>query len=40
MMNPVKKQMSNPEQARSMMRRLYSADADIEVDKTNHLLIV
>jgi hypothetical protein len=40
MVNLVKKQMSNPEQARSLMRRLYSADADIEVDKTNHLLTV
>ena len=32
--------MANPEQARSLMRKLYSADADIETDKVNDFLIV
>jgi len=30
--NTIKKQMTSPEQARSLMRKLYSADADIETD--------
>ena len=40
MCNVIKKKMSNPEQARSLMRKLYSADADIEMDDSNHVLIV
>jgi hypothetical protein len=40
MVNLVKKQMTNPEQACSLIRKLYTADADIEVDKTNNCLIV
>lgn len=38
--NIIKKQMSNPEQARALIRKLYSADADIEVDKINNILYV
>jgi hypothetical protein len=38
MANLIKKQMSNPEQARSLIRRIYSSDADIEVDKEQKLL--
>jgi hypothetical protein len=40
MCNIIKKQMSNPEEARSLMRRLYSADADIETDMVNNILTV
>jgi hypothetical protein len=40
MANLIKKQMSVPEQARSLIRRLYSSDADIEVDKINNILLV
>jgi len=40
MCNIIKKQMANPEQARSLMRKLYSADADIETDNVNNALIV
>jgi len=29
MCNIIKKQMTNPEQARALMKKLYSADADI-----------
>ena len=32
--------MSTPEQARSMIRKLYSADADIETDLVNNILLV
>jgi hypothetical protein len=38
--NIIKKQMASPEQARSMIRKLYSADADIERDEINSALIV
>jgi hypothetical protein len=40
LVNIIKKQMSSPEQARALVRRLYSADADIEVDKINNILHV
>jgi hypothetical protein len=40
MCNMMKKQMTNPSEARSLMRKLYSADADIEIDNGNNLLIV
>jgi hypothetical protein len=40
MCNTIKKQMSNPEQARSLIRKLYSADADIETDYLNNMLTV
>jgi hypothetical protein len=32
--------MSNPQQARALMRKLYSADADIETDHVNNILWV
>ena len=32
--------MTTPEQARSMIRKLYSADADIETDLVNKILLV
>jgi hypothetical protein len=32
--------MSSPEQARTLMRKFYTSDADIEVDKLNSRLIV
>ena len=32
--------MANPEQARALMKKLYSADADIETDNVNNALIV
>ena len=38
--NIIKKQMTSPQQARSLIRKLYSADADIEVDQKNATLIV
>jgi hypothetical protein len=38
--NIIKKQMASPEQARTLIRKLYSADADIELDQTNSALIV
>ena len=40
MANLIKTQMSNPEQARSLLRKFYSADADIEVDKLQKILYV
>jgi hypothetical protein len=40
MCNNIIKYMSNPKEARSLMRKLYSADADIEVDNGNNVLIV
>jgi hypothetical protein len=40
MCNIIKKPMSNPEQARSLMRKLYSADADIETDNVNNRLTI
>jgi len=40
MCNIIKKQMANPEQARALMKKLYSADADIETDNVNNALIV
>ena len=36
----IKKQMVSPEQARSLMRKLYASDADIETDRGNHILTV
>jgi len=38
--NIIKKKMSSPEQARTLIRKLYASDADIETDLTNNLLIV
>jgi hypothetical protein len=38
--NIIKKEMASPEQARTLMRKFYSSDADIEVDKINSRLIV
>jgi hypothetical protein len=38
--NIIKKQMSTPQQARSLIRKLYTSDADIEIDHTNSVLIV
>jgi len=40
MCNTIKKQMSAPEQARTLMRKLYSSDADIETDNVNNTLTV
>jgi hypothetical protein len=40
MCNIIKKQMANPEEARSLMRKLYSADADIETDYVKNILTV
>jgi len=40
MCNIIKILMSSPEQARSLMRKLYSADADIETDNVNNNLTV
>ena len=40
MCNIIKELMSNPQEARSLMRRLYSADADIETDLVNNILKV
>jgi hypothetical protein len=38
--NIIKKQMASPQEARTLMRKLYSADADIELDQINAVLIV
>ena len=38
--NIIKKQMESPDQARSLMRKLYTIDADIETDEINNRLIV
>ena len=38
--NIIKKQMASPGQARSLIRKLYASDADIELDKNNATLIV
>jgi hypothetical protein len=38
--NIIKKQMASPQQARTLIRKLYSADADIELDTNNSVLIV
>ena len=38
--NIIKKKMSNPEQARALMRKLYATDADIQTDELNSLLTV
>ena len=38
--NIIEKRMASPQQARSLMRKLYSADADIEPDYSNHILKV
>jgi hypothetical protein len=40
MCNLIKKQMTSPAQARSLLRKLYTSDADIELDQTNSRLIV
>ena len=40
MCNTIKQQMSVPEQARTLMRKLYSSDADIETDNVNKILTV
>ena len=32
--------MASPEQARSLVRKLYTTDADIEIDENNNILIV
>jgi hypothetical protein len=36
----IKKQMTSPQQARTLIRKLYASDADIEVDEINALIIV
>jgi len=33
--NIIKKQMASPQQARTLIRKLYASDADIELDQTN-----
>jgi hypothetical protein len=38
--NIIKKQMDSPQQARSLIRKLYTAHADFEMDMANSLLIV
>jgi hypothetical protein len=38
--NIIKKRMSSPEEARTLIRKLYAADADIEPDEANSSLIV
>jgi hypothetical protein len=38
--NIIKKEMASPEQARSMIRKFYTSDADIQEDRENNLLIV
>jgi hypothetical protein len=38
--NIIKKQMTSPQQARTLIRKLYTADADMEVDEINAALIV
>ena len=38
--NIIKNQMDSPQHARSLIRKLYSCDADIELDHLNYLLIV
>ena len=38
--NIIKKQMTSPQQARSLIRKLYTSDADIEINNTNSELIV
>ena len=40
MCNTIKEKMSVPEQARSLIRKLYMADADIETDPVNNILTV
>jgi hypothetical protein len=40
MCNIIKKQMSSPTQARSLIRKLYAADADMETDEANKILTV
>ncbi|MDR0573666.1 MAG: hypothetical protein LBG96_06480 [Tannerella sp.] len=40
MVNRIKKQMANPEQARSLIRKFYRADADIIVDNEKQVLHV
>jgi hypothetical protein len=38
--NIIKKQMASPQQARTLMRKLYTVDADIERNESNSVLIV
>ena len=38
--NIIKKQMTSPRQARTLIRKLYASDADIELDKNKAALIV
>jgi hypothetical protein len=38
--NIIEKQMASPERARSLIRKLYTADADIEPDEANQMLTV
>jgi len=38
--NIINKQMASPQQARTLIRKLYSSDADIELDKTNDVLLI
>jgi len=38
--NIIKNEMASPEQVRSLIRKFYSADADIELDQDNSTLIV
>ena len=38
--NIIKKQMNSPQEARTLIRKLYSSDADLELDEANSALIV
>lgn len=38
--NIIKNKMSSPQNARTLIRKIYNADADMEIDKQNSLLIV
>ena len=38
--NIIKEQMASPQQARSLIRKLYSSDADIELDNINSVLFI
>jgi hypothetical protein len=40
MCNMIKKQMSSPQEARSLIRKFYTSDADIELNQTESALIV
>ena len=40
MCNIIKKQMASPEQVRSLIKKLYTSDADIETDYVNNRILV